>query len=131
METVDDIVGYEDPIDDLDRLSYAVIGAAIEVHKRLGAGHLEMIYQKALCLELNARGITNDPQYEYDVYYRGQPVGKGRVDILVQNILVVEIKAVESIATIHVAQTISYLRAMNLSRALLINFNVRKLSDGV
>jgi len=131
METVDDVVGYEVPVDDLDSLSYAVIGTAITVHRALGAGHGESVYQKALCLELQALGVRHEAEHEYDVFYRGQAVGRGRVDVLVEDVLIVEIKTVSETLSVHVAQTISYLRAKGLRRALLINFNVRKLSDGV
>jgi len=131
METVDDIVGYQDPLNDLDKLCYFVIGAAIAVHNELGPGYAESVYENAKCLELAARGIAHDRQHEFMVFYREQPVGKGRIDILVENILIVEIKSAESIASIFIAQTISYPRAKQLPLALLLNFNVRRLSDGV
>ena len=130
METVDEIIGYDEPCDDLNRLAYAVIGAALEVHIRLGPGHAEVTYENAMCIKLGLRGLRFVRQHVFEVKYRDQVVGKGRVDLLVEDSLIVEIKAVAEIAAIHVAQTVSYLRAMKLSLGLVINFNVRRLKDG-
>ena len=131
MDSVDDIVGFAEPTDDADRVSHSVIGAAIKVHKELGPGHPESAYQNALCIELKARGLSFVPQYCFTLIYKGQKVGVGRVDLLVEGCLIVEIKAIESFAAIHTSQVVSYLRATNKRLALLINFNVKGLKDGI
>ncbi len=116
---------------ELNQLSHAVIGAAMEVHKQLGPGFLESVYEKALKVELDIRGIPHQPQLVFDVDYKGANVGEGRVDILVQGSLIVELKAVEALAPIHTAQVISYLKALKLNLGLLINFNVPLLKQGI
>ena len=131
MDTVDEIVGYEEPSDEVNRVAYAVIGAAIEVHKELGPGHPEAAYQNALCIELTARGIAFIPQFCFTLIYKGQKVGNGRVDLLVENCLIVEIKAIEEFAAVHTSQAVSYMRATGKKLSLLINFNVKRLTDGI
>jgi len=121
----------EEPSEELDRLSYEVIGAAIEVHRHLGPGFLESTYQKALQIELRLRGIPAEPQHPVALQYKGEAVGEGFLDPLVGGCLVVELKAVEALAPIHKAQVISYLKATGLRLALLINFNVSVLKDGI
>jgi GxxExxY protein len=118
-----------DPL--LDRLAYDVIGAAIEVHRTLGPGFLETVYEHALAHELEDRGIGFERQVPVGVVYKGKRVGDGRLDFLVDGRLVVEIKAVESLLPIHTAQVISYLRAINLQLGLLLNFNVALLPQGM
>src|SRR5947207_6449970 len=130
MESVDEIVGFEEPSDEVDRLAYAVIGAAIEVHKTLGPGHLESAYGRALCVELTMRGISFVPQFPFELLYKGHAIGEGRIDILVGDLLVVEIKACEELSAVHTAQVISYLKATGRKLAILINLNVRKLKAG-
>ncbi len=122
---------YREPDRRTDQLAYAVIGAAIEVHKELGPGFLEAVYEEALCFELKERGIPYLRQAEISVSYKGHPVGTGYIDILVDNRLVVELKAVDRIAPIHHAQILSYLKATNLLLGLLINFNVAVLKEDV
>src|SRR5687767_7833288 len=131
METVDEIVGFEEPGDEVDRLAYAVIGAAIEVHSELGAGHLESSYERALCIELTMRGIPFVRQSPFSLKYKGHEIGDGRIDLIVGELLVVELKACDAFAPIHTAQAIAYLKATGLKLALLINFNVRKLKEGI
>ncbi len=131
METVDEIVGFEEPSSDADRAAYRAIGAAIEVHKELGPGHPESAYQNALCIELTARGIAFVPQYCFTLMYKGQKVGTGRVDFLVEDCLIVEIKAIDSLSPVHVSQAVSYMRATGKTLTLLINFNVKRLKDGI
>jgi GxxExxY protein len=114
-----------------DELAYAVIGAAIEVHRILGPGFLESIHEKALIAELRLRGIQFEQQKSLSVDYKGQCVGEGRADLLVEGRLVVEIKAVDALAPIHSAQVISYLRALRLPLGLLINFHVPALKNGI
>jgi GxxExxY protein len=104
----------EEPGEEQDRLAHAVIGAAIEVHRHLGPGFLESVYQKALEIEFRLRGIPAQPQYHLDLTYKEEPVGEDRLDFVVGGTLVVELKAVDALAPIHRAQVISYLRATGL-----------------
>jgi GxxExxY protein len=131
MIEVDEIVGFEEPGDEVDRLAYAVIGAMIEVHRELGPGHPESIYERALCFELTARRIPFFCQRRYRVEYKGQEVGEGRLDLLVGDLLIVEIKACEELAPIHTSQVLSYLKATGKKLAILVNFNVRQLKNGI
>jgi GxxExxY protein len=121
----------EEPNPELNRITNAIIGAAIEVHKRLGPGHLESVYENALAIEFDVRGIRALRQVSIEVYYRDQLVGGGRLDFLVEGLVIVDVKAVEGLAPIHTAQMISYLRITKHKLALLINFNVKVLKDGI
>jgi GxxExxY protein len=112
-----------EPDEELDRLAHEVIGAAIEVHRILGPGFLESVYEEALCVELRLLTIPFERQVPVPVIYKGVEIGQGRLDLLVRGKLVVEIKTVETLAPIHKAQAISYLKAIGLQLALLINFN--------
>lgn len=116
---------------EMSQLTGVVIGAAIEVHRVLGPGFLESVYQEALGVELQLRGIPFKPQPVVAVNYKGQLVGEGRLDLLVSNTLIVELKAVEHLAPIHEAQVLSYLKMTGHPLALLINFNVGVLKDGI
>jgi GxxExxY protein len=114
-----------------DGLAHAVIGAAIEVHRQLGPGFLESVYEEALCVELAIREISFERQKEINVTYKGHQIGRQRVDLLVGRSLIVELKTVEELAEIHKAQVISYLKATGWSLGLLINFNVPVLKNGI
>ncbi len=107
-----------------------IIGAAIEVHRHLGPGFLEIVYERALGMELARRSIPFQNQAPITVAYKGDLVGEGRVDLLVEACVIVELKAVEAIAGVHIAQLRSYLHAADLQLGLILNFNVPKLSDG-
>ncbi len=120
-----------EPDQRLDDLAHAVIGAAIEVHRLLGPGFLESVYEEALAVEFRLRGIPVERQKPVAVSYKDQLVGEGQLDYLVAGELVVELKAVESLAPIHQAQVISYLKALRLTLGLLINFNVPVLKNGI
>ncbi|MFN6513292.1 MAG: GxxExxY protein [Nostoc sp. CreGUA01] len=120
-----------EPSEEVDRLAYAVIGAAIEVHQVLGAGFLEEVYKEALIIEFLRRGIPHEFEKSVTVNYKGHEVGKGRLDFLVANCLILELKAVQNLAPIHEAQVLSYLKITNHPQALLINFNVPLLKDGI
>lgn len=120
-----------EPDAELNELSRAVIGAAIEVHRLLGPGFLESTYEKALIVELRLRGIDCVFQHPVSLLYKGEPIGEGRLDLLVGGRLVVELKAVERILDVHKAQVISYLKATGHQLGLLINFNVEVLRDGI
>jgi GxxExxY protein len=121
----------KEPDKHLDQLAHDVIGAAIEVHRTLGPGFLESVYEEALCVELHLRSLVFERQQIVSVSYKGQPVGESRVDILVENCLIVELKAVEALEPIHTAQVISYLKVTGHLLGLLINFNVPVLKQGV
>lgn len=115
----------------LNQLSQAVIGAAIEVHRELGPGFLEVVYEEALCQELKARQIPYVRQAPVHINYKGNLVGEGKLDILVASRLIVELKAVDQLMPVHKAQVISYLKMTGLFLGLLINFNVPILKDGI
>ena len=121
----------KEPEKDIDLLAHKVIGAAIEVHKVLGPGFLESVYEEALCVELNLQEIPYKRQCSIAVNYKGYSVGEGRLDLLVANRLIVELKAVDTLAPVHSAQIISYLKATGYSLGLLINFNVPILKEGI
>lgn len=114
-----------------DQLAHAVIGAAIEVHRHLGPGFTEEVYEKALCIELGLRGIPFERQRAVAVDYKGHEVGAGRLDLLVGGCLVVELKSVAAVTEVDVAKVLSYLKATGSTLALLINFNVPMLKDGI
>ena len=120
-----------EPDSRVDGLARAVIGAAIEVHRILGPGYLESVYEEALTLEFSLRQIPFALQKSVSVVYKGHSVGESRLDFLVGGCLIVELKAVEALAPIHQAQVISYLKATGLLLGLLINFNVPLLKDGI
>jgi GxxExxY protein len=116
---------------ELNAITQAVIGAAIEVHRTLGPGFLESVYQKALAIELRLRGIPASAQHRVELFYKGESVGEGFLDFLIDGKVIVELKAVETLAAIHTAQVISYLKATHHKVGVLLNFNVRILKDGV
>jgi len=120
-----------EPDPELDRLAHAVIGAAIEVHRHLGSGHWERTYEKGLLRELVLRGIQADNQHRVAVMYKGGVIGRGRTDLLVERKLLVEIKATHQISPVHVSQVISYLKTTGLHLALILNFNVPRLRNGI
>lgn len=120
-----------EPAAHIDRIAHAVIGAAIEVHRMLGPGYLESVYETALAVELSIRQIDHQRQVPIAVLYKDQSVGEGRLDLLVENLLIIELKAVESLLPIHHAQVVSYLKATQLQLGLLINFNVPVLKSGI
>ena len=130
-EKIREIIARKEPDAETNRLSNEVIGAAIEVHKVFGPGFLESVYEEALCVELKMRDITFARQTPISLNYKGHPVGEGRIDLLVGDKIVVELKTVESLSPVHTAQVISYLKAKGLQLGLLINFNVPVLRDGV
>ena len=114
-----------------DSLAHAVIGAAIEVHRFLGPGFLENVYEEALAVELGLRGIPFERQRVVALAYKAVPIATHRLDLLVGERLVVELKAVDGIASVHFAQMISYLNATRLHLGLLINFAVPVLKHGI
>ncbi len=121
----------EEPSKELDLFAHKVIGAAIEVHRLIGPGYLESVYEEALSVELNLRNIPFTRQVIISVNYKDHAVGEGRLDFLVGGNLVVELKAVDSLAPIHTAQVLSYLKATGRQLGLLINFNTPILKNGL
>ena len=105
-----------------EELSRKIIGAAIKVHKELGPGFLENIYEEALKIELSEHGINFEFQKEVKIKYMGIDIGTHRLDLLVENRIVIELKAVKELADIHFAQLRSYLKATELKVGLLLNF---------
>ena len=116
----------------MDALTNQVIGCAIEVHKHLGPGLLESSYEQCLLYELAQAGLNPQAQVELPVAYKGIDLNAGyRLDILIPNQLILEIKSVARIEPVYSAQLMTYLKLTGVSRGLLINFNVPKLVDGV
>ncbi|WP_165721450.1 MULTISPECIES: GxxExxY protein [unclassified Pseudoalteromonas] len=117
---------------DTDTLTKTVIGCAIEVHRNLGPGLLESSYEACLIYELNKIGLSAKNQVELPIYYKDQYINTGyRLDILLPNKLIIELKAVDKLIPIHSAQLITYMKLAEISTGLLINFNVLKLVDGI
>lgn len=115
-----------------DALTEKVIGCAIEVHKALGPGLLESSYEQCLLYELLQTGIDAKSQVLLPIHYKGQQIDAGyRIDLLISNQLVIELKAVERLLPIHTAQLLTYLKLSGIKKGLLINFNVPRLGDGV
>lgn len=109
-------------------LTSRVIGCAMTVHKTLGNGFQEVIYQRALEIEMLLAGIAFKREFEMPIYYREMQIGTRRVDFLVENVVSVEIKAVTKLENVHFAQAINYLEAYNLEVGLLINFGENSLN---
>lgn len=117
---------------EFDPISQKVLGCALEVHRTLGPGLLETIYEKALAQELTEAGLQFAAQVQLPVIYKGRDLGCGfRIDLLVENSVVVELKTVDQLAPIHDAQLLTYLKLSGHHIGLLINFNVPLLKHGV
>jgi GxxExxY protein len=115
-----------------DELSRAAIGAAIEVHRLKGAGLLESIYEKCLLRELSLRNITAVNQRVVQVEYKGLVFDKPlRLDVLIENCLLLELKSAQEVLPIHKAQLFSYMKLLNIPLGLIINFHELKLTDGI
>ncbi len=118
--------------EELNKITHAIIGAAIEVHKNLGPGLLESAYEACLVFELSDRGFQVEPQKPLPLVYKKVMLDCGyRLDLLVEGIVIVEIKAVDTLLPVHEAQLLSYLKLTKCKAGLLINFNVPKLVDGI
>ncbi len=116
----------------LNEITEQIIGASIEVHKALGPGLLESAYEQCLCRELSLRKIEFNNQVELPVEYKGIKLDIGyRIDLLVMNQVVVEIKAVEKVLSVHEAQLMTYMKLSGKLLGLLLNFNVPVLKDGI
>ncbi len=120
-----------EPNKELNDLTRRVIGAGIEVHRHLGPGLTEPLYESAFKVELTLRGIPFKSQVWISVSYKEHPLGMRRIDLIIDDCLIVELKSVERLAPIHSAQLISYLKLTGYHLGLLINFNVALLKEGV
>jgi len=109
-------------------LTSKIIGAAMTVHKTLGNGFQEVIYQRALEIEMRLAGISFTREHEMPIFYREEPIGTRRVDFLVEGLISVELKAITKLEDVHLAQAINYLEAYNLEIGLLINFGETSLN---
>jgi GxxExxY protein len=108
-----------------------IIAAAIEVHRVLGPGFVEAVYQAALAHELQLRGVAFERERPIAIVYKSQAVGEHRLDFLVEGVVIVETKAVDEINDVNVAWVLSYLKAAKLTTALIINFHKPRLKDGI
>lgn len=111
---------------DIDKLTYAINGAVFEVNRLLGPGFLEKVYENALIVELEKRGLKAENQFPINVSYKGKTVGEYIGDILVEDRVLIELKTVERIDRIHEAQLLNYLKATGLQVGLLVNFKHEK-----
>jgi len=110
-----------------DKITRDIIGCAMEVHSILGNGFQEVVYQRALSIEMKLRNIEHQREFEMPLYYKGVDIGQRRVDFFVANEISVEIKAIVNLEDVHLAQAINYLEAYNLQTGLLINFGAKSL----
>jgi GxxExxY protein len=120
----------KEPPRHIDEIAHRIIGAAIEVHRHLGPGFYERMYEEALVIELGLRGILVERQVPIPITYKNEPIGSAHLDLLVEGEVVVELKAVEALHRVHTAQVISYLQAGAFPLGLLLNFNVAALKEG-
>jgi len=114
-----------------DPLTHQIIGCAIEVHRHLGPGLLEATYEKALCIELAEGGLAYTRQVPVPVLYKGHLIGEHRPDLVVCDRVLVEIKSVEALHSVHQAQTLAYMRVLRVPTGLLMNFNSEVLRTSV
>lgn len=117
---------------DINQLSNRIIGAAIEVHKALGPGLLESAYEECLCEELDVRRLKYVRQVPLPVYYKSRKLDCGyRLDVVVENAIILELKSCEKIEPIYEAQLLTYLKLSGLHLGLILNFNVSMMRDGI
>ena len=116
---------------EINELTRQIIGLAIEVHKHLGPGLPEAVYERALCMELSAAGLSYHKQIGVPVIYKGEVIAEHRPDLVVATRVVVEVKAVERLARVHTAQMITYLQITGCELGLVINFNAATLREGL
>jgi GxxExxY protein len=117
--------------DEIEAFVYKTIGCCITVHRELGPGLLESTCSRAVCIELHAAGIPFEAEKYIPVTYRGQLLCHHRLDLVVANQVVVEIKSVDGLSPVHHAQLLNYLRVSRLRVGLLVNFNVPTLQEGI
>ena len=111
----------------VEDLTYRIIQCAMLVHRSLGNGFQEVIYQRALAIEFKINGLLSQREIEQDIFYKSTKIGTRRVDFIVENDIIVEIKALISLENVHLAQTKNYLKAFNKPTGLLINFGAQSL----
>jgi GxxExxY protein len=128
---VDEFRSRNNPLEARDPVTERIIAAAMEVHRELGPGLTETMYEEALAMEFDLGGIPYARQVPVIVHYKGKPIGTTRLDFVVEGKVIVELKACEALNLVHRAQCICYLRATGHRIALLINFNVPVLKDGI
>lgn len=114
-------------MDKINELTHKIIGCAMQVHRTLGIGFQEVIYQRALAIEFAFQGLEFGREMEMDLFYREQHIGTRRVDFFVEGQVMVEIKAIEKLEEVHKAQAINYCEAYNIANGLLINFGGKSL----
>lgn len=107
---------------EVDKITHRIIGCAMKVHNTLGNGFQEVIYQRALAIELGKQGLGFQREMEMPIYYEGIDIGTRRVDFFVENLVMVELKALEKLEAVHKAQAINYCEAYHIADGLLINF---------
>ncbi len=113
--------------DDINKLTHKIIGCAMEVHNQMGNGFQEVVYQRALSIELNMNGIEHTRELEMPLQYKGFDVGTRRVDFFIEDKVMLEIKAIEKLEGVHKAQAINYCEAYHITDGLLINFGAERL----
>jgi len=118
------------PLQD-DPLTRKIIACAIEVHRRLGPGLLEKLYQEAMVIEMELNGLKVDKNVKIPVEYKGQPIGDYFIDLLVEDAVILELKSVERHDTVFEAQILSYMKLTGKKVGLLINFNSKMVKDGI
>ena len=116
---------------ELNQITEKIIGCAIEIHRELGPGLLESIYESALCIEVDSIGLAYERQKSLSVIYKNKPIGNFRVDLVVDDAVVLELKSVERYDPIFEAQLLSYMKLGKYKLGLLINFNSRLLKNGI
>ena len=115
----------------IDKLIYETIGAAFEVYNTLGPGLLESVYEKAMIVELKSRGLSVQTQFPVEIHYKNTLIGSDlRLDLLVENKLIIELKSVETLNSVHFKQVSTYMRLLDKSAGILINFNVSDFRTG-
>jgi GxxExxY protein len=120
-----------EPDPELNRITNAIIGAAMEVHTQLKPGLTEALYENALAIEFKRRHIRFERQLRVPVYYKGELIGRQRLDFLVEGKVVLDLKTVDELANVHSAQMICYLKITHCKLGLIINFKVRALKNGI
>ena len=118
-------------LEKINRISHKIINAAIEVHKNLGPGFLESVYEDAMCIELDLQGLTYERQKEINILYKDHHIKGQRLDLLVEDLIIIENKAISEVLPIHKMILVSYLKATSKRIGLLINFHEQLLKDGI
>jgi GxxExxY protein len=118
-------------LDQLSTITHQIIGAAIEVHRNLGPGLPEVVYERAMCIEFNLRSVKYEQQVSADAVYKGHRIGHYRIDFVVEDAVVLEVKSVTAVGPVFEGQVLTYLKLTGKRLGLLLNFHERLLTDGV